>query len=272
MYAKRAGVVSGASDVDQPADDKSEAPPGVPEFWLIALRNHEAFDGQITEKDAAVLAFLNDISCAAVSGTDADGDPVYGFELTFTFSENPFFTNKTLTKRYEFSDEDESYLIKSEGSDIAWAAGKNPTVKVLKKKGKPGKGGAPAKVQTKVEPCESFFNFFSPPEVPEDDADMEEEEMEALQDAMEADHELGMLLKDEIIPNAVAWFTGAAMQDGDDDGDDDDGDEGDEESDEDDEESDEEEKPKARKGGKPLAKPGAGGAGAGGENPECKQQ
>lgn len=37
---------------------------------------------------------------------------------------------------------------------------------------------------------DSFFNFFSPPEVPGDDDEMEEEQMEELQALIEADYEV----------------------------------------------------------------------------------
>ena len=37
---------------------------------------------------------------------------------------------------------------------------------------------------------ESFFNFFSPPPIPEDD-DIEEDELAELQEMLEADYELG---------------------------------------------------------------------------------
>lgn len=62
------------------------------------------------------------------------------------------------------ADSDEPILESAEGTDIQWAAGKNPTVKVMRKKAK--KGAKPgAKAQTKLEPTDSFFNFFSPPKV-----------------------------------------------------------------------------------------------------------
>jgi nucleosome assembly protein 1-like 1 len=41
------------------------------------------------------------------------------------------------------------------------------TQKVMKKK--PKKGAKNTKPVTKTEQCDSFFNFFSPPQVPEDD-------------------------------------------------------------------------------------------------------
>ena len=47
------------------------------------------------------------------------------------------------------------------------------TQKILKKK--PKKGSKNAKPITKTEDCESFFNFFNPPQVPDDDADIDED-------------------------------------------------------------------------------------------------
>lgn len=47
------------------------------------------------------------------------------------------------------------------------------TQKILKKK--PKKGSKNAKPITKTEQCDSFFNFFSPPQVPEEDEDIDED-------------------------------------------------------------------------------------------------
>ncbi|GJV05707.1 nucleosome assembly protein like protein, partial [Tanacetum coccineum] len=57
-----------------------------------------------------------------------------------------------------------------------------------------------AKPITKIEDCESFFNFFNPPQVHEDKDDIDEEEMlmegtEELQNQMEQDYDFGMSLK-----------------------------------------------------------------------------
>ena len=176
---------------------------------------------QITEKDAAILEHLVDVSCAPLGG-DA-----HGFTLSFRFSANPYFSNEVLTKTYRWADEDEDMLELAEGTEIALAAGKDPTVKVMKKK--PKKGGKPL---TKLEPCDSFFRFFSPPAVPDDPDEMTEEDAEALQDAVEADYEVGAMIKEEIIPQAINWFTGAAVEAGEDEdeeGDDDDDDDEDDE-------------------------------------------
>lgn len=60
-------------------------------------------------------------------------------------------------------------------TDIEWFPGKNLTVKILKKK--PKKGAKNTKPITKTEPCDSFFNFFSPPAVPTEEEELEEEEV-----------------------------------------------------------------------------------------------
>lgn len=61
---------------------------------------------------------------------------------------------------------------------------------VMKKK--PKKGAKPGtKPLTKLEPVPSFFSFFSPPEVPEEGAELTEDAIEALQEVMEEDYEMG---------------------------------------------------------------------------------
>lgn len=58
-------------------------------------------------------------------------------------------------------------------TEIQWLPGKNLTQKILKKK--PKKGSKDTKPITKVENCESFFLFFDPPQLPEDEEELEEE-------------------------------------------------------------------------------------------------
>mmetsp|Transcript_21656 Transcript_21656/g.60192 ORF Transcript_21656/g.60192 Transcript_21656/m.60192 type:complete len:377 (-) Transcript_21656:211-1341(-) len=263
LYVKRSAIVTGAeepqskeeNDEEEEEEDGEEEvgeeTKGIPEFWLCVLRNHDVTEEQITEKDAEALKFLNDIKSEPL-----DGDDVKGFKLTFYFDPNPFFENETLTKTYNMIDEDDPILEHTEGTDIKWKPGKNLTVKIMKKKPKKGKAGG--KPITKSEPCESFFNFFSPPKIPDDADELEEEEMEQLQEVMEADYEIGSSIKEKLIPHAVSWFTGeaVAMDDESDDDEDDDGDENDE-----DEEGDEEGK-SAPKGLEDIGE----------KPPECKQQ
>ncbi|KAG6539021.1 hypothetical protein ZIOFF_004173 [Zingiber officinale] len=79
----------------------------------------------------------------------------------------------------------------SRTTEIEWLPGKCLTQKILKKK--PKKGSKNAKPITKTEDCESFFNFFNPPQVPDDDADIDEDTAEQLQGQMEVDYDIGRM-------------------------------------------------------------------------------
>ncbi|TKY48270.1 Nucleosome assembly protein [Spatholobus suberectus] len=167
-------------------------------------------------------------------------DDPKGFKLEFYFDSNPYFKNSVLTKTYHMIDDDDPILEKAIGTEIEWHPGKCLTQKV-----------------------------------PEDDDDIDDDVVEELQNLMEHDYDIGSTIRDKIIPHAVSWFTGEAVQsdfedieEDEDDYDDEegDGDEDDEDEDEDDEE--EEGKSRSKSGGKaqphkdqPTERP-----------PECKQQ
>lgn len=167
-----------------------------------------------------------------------------GFRLDFTFAANEFFTNTKLSKTYHMADSGEDPVLeKAEGTEIDWHQGKNVTVKIMKKKQR-NKNGKGTRVVTKTEPCESFFNFFSPPKIPDPEEEgMDEGEMEHRHMELESDYEMGIAFQERIVPHAIKWFTGEAedddMDDEDeyDDMDDDEGDLDDEDEDEDDDEA-----------------------------------
>ncbi|GJZ18105.1 nucleosome assembly protein 1,4, partial [Tanacetum coccineum] len=179
--------------------------------------------------DEEALKYLKDIKWCRM-------DDPKGFNLEFFFDTNPFFTNSVLTKVYHMID----ILEKAIGTTIEWLPGKCLTQKILKKK--PKKVSKNPKPITKTEDCESFFNLFSPPEVPEDEA-------EELQNQMEQDYDVGSTIRDKIIPHAFSWFSGEANEEDfgvfDDEVNEDD--EDDDEIEEDEEEDDEETKTKTKK-------------------------
>ncbi|KAK4432863.1 Nucleosome assembly protein 1 [Sesamum alatum] len=277
LYTKRYEIVNGEVEVEGGINDveatnqadKDEK--GVPDFWLTAMKNNEVLAEEISERDEAALKFLKDIKWSRI-------DNPKGFKLEFFFDTNPFFKNSVLTKTYHMIDEDEPILEKAIGTEIEWYPGKCLTQKILKKK--PKKGSKNAKPITKTEQCESFFNFFSPPQVPDEDDDIDEDAAEELQNLMEQDYDVGSTIRDKIIPHAVSWFTGEAAQEeyGDIEDDDDDLDEEDEEDDEEDEDEDEEDddddededESKTRK--KKSGRAPAGDGPQGERPPECKQQ
>lgn len=99
------------------------------------------------------------------------------------------------------------------------------------------------RVVKKTVPTESFFNFFSPPQAPTEDDD--DDAASDIEERLELDYQLGEDIKEKLIPRAIDWFTGEALQfeefDEGDEGefeDEDDDDEDVSENDDDDEESD----------------------------------
>ncbi|KAJ7520123.1 hypothetical protein O6H91_20G067600 [Diphasiastrum complanatum] len=234
LYLKRTDIVSGAVDVEGTKDEAAEvtsAAKGVPNFWLMALKTHELLAIQITQRDEEALKYLKDIKWSKL-------DSLNGFQLDFYFNPNPYFKNTLLSKTYHMVDDDEPILERATGTVIEWYPGKNLTQKVLRRKLKEGQIDAKPVIKTKQ--IESFFNIFNPPEIPEDGID--QDTAEELQDVLENDYDIGTIIKEKIIPHAVSWFTGEALQgeEFDDDEDEDDEDEEDEEDEDDDDEEDEE--------------------------------
>lgn len=117
------------------------------------------------------------------------------------------------------------------------------------------------RVVKKTVPTESFFNFFAPPAAP---AEEDEDATSDIEQRLELDYQLGEDIKEKLIPRAIDWFTGEALQfeefeDAEDDAELDD--EDDEDDDEDEEaESDEDEE---EEGGKPRSQQNSS---------ECKNQ
>lgn len=74
---------------------KNEDAKGIPNFWLETLQAFRYTAEMIQEYDESVLGYLQDIRVRM-----HDHKP-YGFTLEFEFAENPYFTNKVLTKTYE---------------------------------------------------------------------------------------------------------------------------------------------------------------------------
>lgn len=62
----------------------------------------------------------------------------------------------------------------------------------------------------KTVPTESFFNFFDPPKAP--GAGEDEGESDDVEERLELDYQLGEDIKEKLIPRAIDWFTGEALQ------------------------------------------------------------
>ncbi|CAH8391762.1 unnamed protein product [Eruca vesicaria subsp. sativa] len=268
LYAKRYDIVNGTTEIEltpedtkmDEGEDKTAEEKGVPSFWLTALQNNDVTSEEVTEGDEEALKYLKDIKWCKT-------EEPKGFKLEFLFDSNPFFKNDVLTKSYHVIDEDEPLLEKAMGTEIEWYPGKCLTQKVLKEK--PKEGSTNTKPITEMEDCESFFKFFNPPELPDDDEDIEEDKAEELESLMEQDYEIGFTIRAKIIPHAVSWFTGEAIEveefNIDDDEDDMEEDEDEDEDDEDEEDS----KTKKKKGGRSQI---VGDDQQGQRPPDCKQE
>jgi len=260
-FKKEGGVIDAATD----GPDKIV---GCPQFWVCAMSQEETVAETLSEEDVDAMEYLSDVKCDSF----ADG---CGFTLSFHFAPNPYFTNDVLTKTYTIPNlltEDDPLLDKVEGCEIVWNKGKSLTQKEVTKKqrSKGGKKAGQIRTVTKMERIESFFHFFSPLTLSEN---MDEEEAEAMEEAFDRDYDLAQAFRIHLIPDAIAWFTGEANDDGEE-GEEMNGEsmEGEEEEGEE-EESDEEGEESVQtfagnNGGKDGIPKGAAGEG---ENPECKQ-
>jgi len=262
---------SAPEEASTEADEK-----GIHGFWLQCLSAKSSVGYLITPEDEPALEALSDIKCEY-------DEEFTSFTLYFYFQENEFFTNTVLTKKYGVSpdllDDKSPALTLNEGTEINWKPSKNLCVtEIMKKqKAKGGKNKGQTRTVKTTVPKRSFFQYFSTPkpEDEEDEAEGEEDEEGRVTLTMEEDYDVGHTIRTSIIPEAILWFTGDAVDDDDyEDGDEDDEDE------EDDDEEEEEEEPVAAparggKGGKKnkggFAEQAGGAAGAGGEQPECKQ-
>src|SRR5271167_2139817 len=107
-----------------------EAPKGIPEFWLSAMKNMVAIADLITSKDEEVLRHLEDIRLSYLD--------VPGFKIEFVFAGNKFFTDKVLTKSYFYQQQagygGDFIYDHAEGMDIKWNEGKDLTVKIETKR------------------------------------------------------------------------------------------------------------------------------------------
>jgi len=187
----------------------SPTPNGVPEFWLVAMKNLEPLASLITAKDEEVLRYLINIR---ISYFD-----VPGHRIEFEFSENEFFKDKVLTKSYFYPllNDGDLHYHHAEGMEISWNAGKDLTVRVETKKQRNKsvqntlshtlyvETNRTNTIRQTVE-TNSFFNFFKPP-IPMEDAGERKED-----DRLKQDNDIGEYIKEELIPEAIILYVGGA--------------------------------------------------------------
>ncbi|RMJ27641.1 Nucleosome assembly protein [Aspergillus sp. HF37] len=210
LYQKRATIEEGElaeakeGDEQKKTEDKQAAMSGIPEFWLSAMKNQISLAEMITERDEEALRHLTDIRMEYLDRP--------GFRLIFEFSENEHFTNSTISKTYYYKEESgyggDFIYDHAEGDEIDWKADKDLTVRMESKKQR-NKNTKQTRVVKVTVPTESFFNFFSPPQAPTDE---EEGATPDIEERLELDYQLGEDIKEKLIPRAIDWFTGEALQ------------------------------------------------------------
>ncbi|TIA87264.1 hypothetical protein E3P99_03298 [Wallemia hederae] len=194
---------------------------GIPQFWLTALQNHPGIADVISERDTELLDRLVDIRLSYLPQPGSESQQA-GFQLTFHFAENDFFSNSALTKTYYYQDEvgytGDFIYDRAEGCEINWKGeeGDKDLTKRIEVKKQRNKNTNRTRVVKKVVPADSFFNFFNPPKPPharvEEEDEDEEDEMAELDERLEVDFSLGEELKERVIPRAVDYFTGKALE------------------------------------------------------------
>uniref|UniRef100_A0A8C6XHN1 Nucleosome assembly protein 1 like 4 n=1 Tax=Naja naja TaxID=35670 RepID=A0A8C6XHN1_NAJNA len=189
-------------------------PKGIPDFWFTIFRNVDMLSELVQEYDEPILKYLQDIKVKF----SEPGQPM-SFTLEFHFEPNDYFTNSILSKTYKMKSEPDKTdpfsfegpeIVDCEGCTIDWKKGKNVTVKTIKKKQK-HKGRGTVRTITKQVPNDSFFNFFSPIKVSGDGESLDEDS----ECTLAIDFEVGHFFRERIVPRAVLYFTGEAIEDDD---------------------------------------------------------
>lgn len=208
---------------------------GIPDYWLTCLKNSSQFGELINTKDEKILKHLTDITLEYKENGN--------FTLFFHFTPNEYFSHTVLTR--EFIMDIAHAINKIVSTKIEWAnEDVNPTVAKKKKKVK-SKGKGEVKTIVKLEECESFFNFFKDYNAEDlknkeikEDAESEEEEDTNMY--IEEEYDLGIFIKDELIPYSLEYYLDIVDEEGDEEMEED-------EDDMDDGEDDGEDEPKPKK-------------------------
>lgn len=195
IYEKRDAIVNGElegiendrsacdSHDSQAAGNASEDIKGVPDFWLNVLKNSGTYLTLVHENDLPILKYLTNIQVYSKP------EPEMSFTLEFLFAANPYFRNQIITKKYFLTctvdsdspfDFDGPEIYRSQGCDIDWNESHLDIVKE-----------------------NSFFNFFKTPELSDYETNSQFEELRSL---LQMDFEMGLFIKERIIPRAVSYY------------------------------------------------------------------
>lgn len=188
---------------------KSPKVVGVPNFWFWVFKNSAKLYELVQRTDVPILTSLTDIKLVYK-------DEPMGFVLEFRFAPNSFFSNEVLTKEYSGSTNltdvppsfDSPVINSSKGCVINWYPGMDPSYRMVNMQQQNQLTKA-SRVIAKPVKMKTFFNFFSPPTLPEDP------NVELRPDYLASvtrDYEIGLYFREEIIPNAYLFFTAQMVE------------------------------------------------------------
>ncbi|MGH0138738.1 UNVERIFIED_CONTAM: hypothetical protein FKN15_017565 [Acipenser sinensis] len=202
-------------------ENKEDAVPeedlkGIPGFWITIFRNVDILSDLVHEHDEPILNHLQDIK---VKFSDP-GQPL-SFTLEFLFEPNDFFNNAVLTKVYKMKSEpDQADPFSFEGPEIVDCEGSCRSHSAIEWFSRlfPEK--------KRLETC--FLRFYNDvyngsdngPDRNNCNVGPVSGDGEALDEDSEfslaEDFEIGHFFRERIIPRAVLYFTGEAIEDDDD--------------------------------------------------------
>jgi len=210
MDAEIAAAAASEDDETSSASETAceEKDHGIPQFWACAIHQMPVTQGLVSEQDIECLGSLRDVRCQSYENGD-------GFRLEFRFAPNDFFENEVLTKSYEVPNlllADEPILKNVTGCEIRWKSGRSLThTAVTKQQRGTGKNLGQTRTTTQQVRSDSFFHFFQPPKMPSLET-ADEEEVMRLEQAFDEDYDVAQAFRSHIIPKAVLWFAGNAME------------------------------------------------------------
>ncbi|ORX80900.1 nucleosome assembly protein [Anaeromyces robustus] len=208
-WKKRADIIAGKYDSEEEItkqENEDEYPEfnclndihckGIPDFWLTVMLHHPKISENITELDIKILSFLSDIRVEYMKENA-------NFKLVFDFMqknqkneemENIYFNNESLELDFYYILDNSCGKVEYnhshvEGTEISW---KN-------------KNYVEEAVQNK---SSSFFMIFSPPDPNDHENEFEED---IINETLNQIFEIGEIIKDVLIPQAVDWYTGNAL-------------------------------------------------------------
>jgi len=198
----------------------------VPGFWQQVFMNCNEEWQVIEEWDEEVIKHLMDIKFENIS------DDKMSFKLTFEFEKNDFFENEKITTTYKAERAnqwtEDLEVMKLDCDEIKWKEGKNvifETVTIKKKKGRKGKPVSTTVQRKRASFFRWFFRMIEPDmelsdEENEDDEDDEsdysdEEEEDATGMRMHEVYDVAVEIRDSVIPHAIRYYTGEAIEEDD---------------------------------------------------------